>query len=396
VLRSAVLLHLGTLVAGAEGRRPSQNTAQPQSETPAPAAVEEENIATPVVIDGHVVLHVYAPIGGFSAADRADTIRGRIVQLAKAHATPVESVHVEEHDTWSEILSGTDMVMAVTDQDALAAVVARQQLAAEDKEVIRSAVLRYREEHTWKKLLLGVLYTALATAALVVLLRIFWKFRGLALTRFEQWVSIRLKGAGERARWQLSLTYLWRPVLTLVKAFVWLIVIGLLQVYVTAVLRFFPQTEQTSLQTTSWLSSQLAAFGSALVDYLPNLLLVITIIGITYVVLGFNKQIFSDIETGRLKTSKFYPDWAHPTANLLRILVLALAAVVVFPYLPGSKSPAFQGITIFLGVLLSLGSSSAVANAVAGTILNYTRSFQVGDMVKIGDTLGQVLEKAYW
>jgi len=74
-------------------------------------------------------------------------------------------------------------------------------------------------------------------------------------------------------------------------------------------------------------------------------------------------------------------------------MVLALAAVVVFPYLPGSKSPAFQGITIFLGLLLSLGSSSAVANAVAGTILNYTRSFQVGDMVKIGDTLGRVLEK---
>jgi small-conductance mechanosensitive channel len=73
--------------------------------------------------------------------------------------------------------------------------------------------------------------------------------------------------------------------------------------------------------------------------------------------------------------------------------VLALAAIVVFPYLPGSKSPAFQGITIFLGVLLSLGSSWAVANAVAGTILNYTRSFQVGDMVKIGDTLGQVLKK---
>jgi len=77
----------------------------------------------------------------------------------------------------------------------------------------------------------------------------------------------------------------------------------------------------------------------------------------------------------------------------VRVLVLALAAVVVFPYLPGAKSPAFQGISIFLGVLLSLGSSSAVANAVAGTILNYTRSFGIGDMVRIGDTFGEVVEK---
>jgi small-conductance mechanosensitive channel len=389
----AVLLHSGVLVAVAEGTGPGQGTAQPQLETPAPAAVEEENISTPVVIDGHVVVHVYTAISGFSAAERAEHVRERIVRLAKNRAISVESLHIEDHDTWSEIRSADELIMAVTDRDALTAGVVRQHLAAEDVEVIRQTVLRYREEHTWKNVLLGVFYAALATLALVLILRIFWKVRGLALTRLEQGVNERMRRTGQAPSWWLSLIYLWRPLLTLAKVFAWLIVIGFLQVYIAAILRFFPQTQQTSLQTTSWLYSQLAALGTAVVGYLPNLLLVITIVGITYVVLGFNKQIFGDIETGRLKISKFYPDWAHPTANLVRILVLALAVIVVFPYLPGSKSPAFQGITIFLGVLLSLGSSSAVANAVAGTILNYTRSFQVGDMVKIGDTLGQVLEK---
>ncbi|HXJ91758.1 MAG TPA: mechanosensitive ion channel domain-containing protein [Terriglobia bacterium] len=393
VLAWALVLQLGAVVAAAQPQKVSREAAQQESQNSSPAPLEEEVTGARVVIDGRVVLHIYASIGGVTAADRAEAIRDRIVQLANTRSIPVESLHVEERDAWSEIRSGDDLIMAITEADAEAAGAVRQHLAAEDAELIRRTVLRYREEHTWKKLLLGVLYTALITVALLVLLRTLWKIRGLMLTRFERWMSLHVKHAGEGPRWSVSLAYLWRPLLILVKAFGWLVVIGLLQAYIATVLRFFPQTQQTSLQTTSWLSSQLAAFGRAVVDYLPNLILVIAIVVITYLVLGLNRQIFRDIETGRLKISKFYPDWAHPTANLVRLLVLALAAVVVFPYLPGSKSPAFQGITIFLGVLLSLGSSSAVANAVAGTILNYTRSFQVGDMVKIGDTLGQVLEK---
>jgi small-conductance mechanosensitive channel len=378
-----VLLQPATLVAAPRAQGPDT----------APEAVEEELTEAPVVIDGQVVLQVYTPIAGLTREERAAAIRERILRLAHSSRAPVDSIHVEDREAWSEVRSGKDAIMGVTDQDARAAGTVRQHLAEANAELIRRAVSRYREEHTWKNLLLGLLYAAVATVIFLVLLRTLWTIRGIALTRAEHWLSERLTRAGAGSRWQLSLTYLWRPLLTFAKAFVWLIVIALLQAYITAVLRFFPQTKQTSLQTTSWLSSQLAVFGRAALNYLPDLVLVVTIIGITYVVLGFNKQVFKDIETGRLKISKFYPDWARPTSNLVRLLVLALAAIVVFPYLPGSKSPAFQGITIFLGVLLSLGSSSAVANAVAGTILNYTRAFQVGDMVKIGDTMGQVLEK---
>ena len=77
----------------------------------------------------------------------------------------------------------------------------------------------------------------------------------------------------------------------------------------------------------------------------------------------------------------------------MRFLILAFVAVVIFPYLPGSESPAFRGISIFLGVLFSLGSTSAVANIVAGTILTYTRAFRVGDRIQIADTTGDVVEK---
>jgi small-conductance mechanosensitive channel len=129
------------------------------------------------------------------------------------------------------------------------------------------------------------------------------------------------------------------------------------------------------------------------VDYLPNLLVLAVIVLITNYAIRLLRLIFGEIGKGELKIGGFYPDWAEPTEKLVRMLVLVLALIVAFPYLPGAKSPAFQGISIFLGLLLSLGSSSAVANAIAGIILTYMRSFLVGDWVQIGDTTGEVTEK---
>jgi small-conductance mechanosensitive channel len=106
-----------------------------------------------------------------------------------------------------------------------------------------------------------------------------------------------------------------------------------------------------------------------------------------------NRYVFQEIREGTLRVKGFYPDWAEPTAKLVRLLVLAITVVVVFPYLPGSNSPAFRGVSVFLGILLSFGSTSAVAHGVAGTILTYMRSYSVGDFVRIGDTVGQVVEK---
>ena len=81
-----------------------------------------------------------------------------------------------------------------------------------------------------------------------------------------------------------------------------------------------------------------------------------------------------------------------PTYRLVRIGVIAFALVVAYPYIPGSGSDAFKGLSIFFGVLLSIGSSSFVANSVAGYALIYRRLFAVGDRVRIGDTVGDVLE----
>ena len=105
-------------------------------------------------------------------------------------------------------------------------------------------------------------------------------------------------------------------------------------------------------------------------------------------------MIFDGIKSKRIRIPNFYPEWAGPSFGIIKLMIFVLTAVIIFPYLPGSSSPAFQGITIFIGLLVSLGSTTAVSNVIAGTVLTYTRAFKVGDQVEIADTRGRVVERS--
>ena len=127
------------------------------------------------------------------------------------------------------------------------------------------------------------------------------------------------------------------------------------------------------------------------------MLIVLIVVCFSYIAIRIARFLFSEIERETRETISwpgFYPEWAMPTYKIVELLIVAFALVIMFPYLPGSDSPAFKGITIFFGVLFSLGSSSAVANVIAGVILTYTRAFRVGDRVQIADTVGDIVSKS--
>jgi small-conductance mechanosensitive channel len=126
---------------------------------------------------------------------------------------------------------------------------------------------------------------------------------------------------------------------------------------------------------------------------MPSLLIILAIAGTTYYVIAFTHFLFVELGRGNIKISGFDPEWADPTYKIARFLIIAFAMVLIFPYLPGSGSPAFQQVSIFLGVLFSLGSSGAVANVVAGVFLTYTGAFKLGDRVQIASTVGDVTER---
>jgi small-conductance mechanosensitive channel len=352
-----------------------------------------ENPGVAVEIDGRPVLVVYAQIAGFTSQERAEAIQQRIVALAKRRDIAVEAIHAEDRGTWTEILAGAERIMGITAEDAKCAERTQPELAAEYTEVIRQVIKEYRADHTWPRVLWGALYAILATAGFAGFLALLFVIRHRARSRVEKWLGRFDTGAQAQSRRMGLIRYLGRPLLALSRATFWLVVLALVQAYGTLVLRFFPSTKYTSYQITNWLVSELAGCVKVVIGYIPHLILVVFICLATSYLIKLSGYIFGEIREQRLAIRGFYPDWAEPTAKLVRALIMAAAAVVAFPYLPGSESPAFKSISVFVGVLLSLGSTSAVAHGVAGTILTYMRAFQAGDFVRIGSDVGEVVEK---
>jgi len=381
-----VVIACSLTLAQAHNEMPRASTEENES-----SAIENDGVA--VEIDGRPVFLVYAPIGGFTPQDRAEAIQQRIVALGKRADIAPDAIHAEDRGTWTEILAGSDRIMGITQGDARAAERKRPELAAEYTEIIRLVVRQYREEHTWGNVLWGAVYALLATAGFAGSVALLFVIRHRARSRVEKWLG-RIEDEAHTPSLRIRVVrYLARPLFALSRAAFWILGLALVQAYVTLVLRFFPSTKYTSYQITHWLLSELGGFGRVVIGYIPNLILVVVICLATSYLIKLNGYVFAEIREQRLAIRGFYPDWAEPTAKLVKVLILAAAAVVAFPYLPGSESPAFKGISVFLGVLLSLGSTSAVAHGVAGTILTYMRAFQVGDFVRIGTDVGEVLEK---
>jgi len=367
---------------------------QPKDLPHEPPDVEVENTGAPVNIDGRPVLVVYAQIGGFTAKERAEAIQQRILSISKTIAIPVDSIHSEPRATWTEILAGNERIMGITDADAEGAERPRSQLAAEYTEIIKQVVKQYRNDHTARRFVWGVLYAAMTTVVCGLLIfGLFWSRKKLR-KQLEARLVNREAATGSAHLLGVHIgQYLRPPLMVTGRIAFWIIVLATLQACGTLLLRFFPSTRYTSYQVTGWLFSELAGFGKTVIDYIPNLILLAFICLITSYLIKVNEYFFGELRDEKLSIRGFYPDWAEPTAKLVRVLILAAAVIVAFPYLPGSQSPAFKGISVFLGVLLSLGSTSAVAHVIAGTILTYMRAFQIGDFVRIGNDVGEVVEK---
>src|SRR5690606_25688264 len=155
----------------------------------------------------------------------------------------------------------------------------------------------------------------------------------------------------------------------------------------------FPWTREWASVLLSWTWRPVRAAFSGFVDFIPSLFHILVVLLLAHLFLRVLKRLTAEVESGNLVLPGFYPDWARPTLNIVRFVTYAFALVLIFPHLPGSESVAFKGVSVFLGILVSLGSTAAFSNIVAGIVITYMRSFTLGDRVQVGDVIGDVTEK---
>ncbi|MEW6246377.1 MAG: mechanosensitive ion channel family protein [Nitrospirota bacterium] len=357
----------------------------------APAAPPAEKPAgAPVRFGEEDLFSIYASFGPFTPQDRARVIAQRLTRLANDPGTDVQRITTVDREQSTDIVLGETILVAVTDADAQPLGKTPQVLAKEYAFKIRNALSKQREETSVKSLLIDSLFALLDTLVLVALLIGFRKGFPKVYATIDAWRGTYIRSIKVQRVELFSARQIAELLIGLAKAVRVIATLLLLYFYISTVLGVFPWTKGVSAQLFGAVFSTLRAIGQAFVTYVPDVISIIVIVVVTRYIIKLIYLIFSGIERGAITFAGFHRDWAWPTYKIVRFLVIVFGAIAVFPYIPGSRSEAFRAISIFLGVLFSLGSTGAISNIISGLVLTYMRPFQIGDRVKIADTIGDV------
>lgn len=169
------------------------------------------------------------------------------------------------------------------------------------------------------------------------------------------------------------------------------IVLLVVDTWVTFVLLQFAWTRPWGEQSSAWLVEVLRHFASATAAAVPGLVVAGLIFVMARMVSRANAAFMQRVEQGELQLAWLDAHTAPPTRRLCDVVLWLFALAMAYPYLPGADTGAFKALSVMAGLMLSLGASSAVGQALSGLSLMYSRSLRVGQHVKIGDTEGTVL-----
>ena len=347
----------------------------------------------PVVADGDTLFYLYTKRGGYTPQQRAQMTGSAIEELGRRFNLRPDSVSVDHSDIVSDLMYGNKVLLSLTDQDALWEGVSRDSLANERRQNVVDKLHEMKAEHGIWRMAKRILYFVLVIVGQYFLFRLTnWLFRKLKVrilrlkdTKIKP-VSIQgyeLLDAQKQANLLVFLASVGRYIL-----------MGL-QLLFTVPLIFiiFPQTEGLAYRLLGYIWNPIRGIFVGIIDYIPKLFTIIVIWYAVKYLVRFVLYLAREVEGGRLKINGFYPDWAMPTFHIIRFLLYAFMIAMIYPYLPGSNSGVFQGISVFVGLIVSLGSSTVIGNIIAGLVIAYMRPFKIGDRIQLNDTTGNIIEK---
>ena len=347
----------------------------------------------PVVADGDTLFYLYTKRGGYTPQQRAQMTGSAIEELGRRFNLRPDSVSVDHSDIVSDLMYGNKVLLSLTDQDALWEGVSRDSLANEGRQNVVDKLHEMKAEHGIWRMAKRILYFVLVIVGQYFLFRLTnWLFRKLKVrilrlkdTKIKP-VSIQgyeLLDAQKQANLLVFLASVGRYIL-----------MGL-QLLFTVPLIFiiFPQTEGLAYRLLGYIWNPIRGIFVGIIDYIPKLFTIIVIWYAVKYLVRFVLYLAREVEGGRLKINGFYPDWAMPTFHIIRFLLYAFMIAMIYPYLPGSNSGVFQGISVFVGLIVSLGSSTVIGNIIAGLVITYMRPFKIGDRIQLNDTTGNIIEK---
>jgi small-conductance mechanosensitive channel len=379
------------LVAMLVGTAPSPIAAKEIASAPSATVPKAEIATAPVEIDGNILFRVRG-VSAYPAEKRAAAIKDRILGFARDPEFRTDMLQTLESEGATKIMAGDQPIVSVLDADAKIEDVRRQELARAIAHRISEAIEDYRRNRSPEMLLQYGLYSVAATVVLALsLILVTWLARRLD-TLMERRLHRHIHALGIQSFEIVRAERLWAALRGVLHAGRGLAIFVIFLAYLHYVLALLPWTRYFAGHLLAYVIDPLATMGQAIVTDIPDLIFLAILIVIVRYGLKLMRFFFDSVASGSVTLAGFQPEWARPTYKIARVAVIAFALVVAYPYIPGSQSAAFKGISIFLGVVFSLGSSSIIANTIAGYALIYRRAFKLGDRVKINDMIGDVME----
>lgn len=344
----------------------------------------------PVVYGGEELFRVRAPIGDLDVQQRAAAIGARLAAALRRDDLASLQLGIVPTAATHDVYLGRNLIVSVTEMDAAREGVDRATRAAQLLKRLEPVLAQAREAASAAGrtqillrmfgallVLVGVWIAAIRAVAAIrrALARRAANGTGLRIGRAE------ILSSSQVAAWLGSLVGAARTILLAIATL--LVLVFMLSQH--------PVTRPTALQLERASLDALAGVGRAIAGYLPNLIYIVLIVLIARVVIGVTRGVFDRIGSGEINLRGFYPEWAQPTYSITRFILIVFTIILLYPYLPASNSVAFQGVSVLVGLIVSIGSASAIANIIGGLVITYMRAFRIGDRVRIGETEGDVI-----
>ncbi len=344
------------------------------------------------MVDGNILFYVRGT-ASYAAGERAEAISKRIIRAASDRSIPADSVKVQAAEDHLKISAGKEFIMIVTSDDAAAEGINQVVVARWIQQKVHAAIASYRADRSGPVLRKNALHALgaviLFTIGLFVLL---WILRRLN-KGLEIRIRSRIDSMEDKSFRIIRSAQLWKAIRILFRSIKIVVIVIITASFLQYILGLFPFTKGIAAYTLSLFLDPIISMGKSVMNFLPNLAFLIIIYLITRYLLKLIKLFFTGIHEGGIKLQNFDNEWALPTFKILRLVVIVFAFVVAYPYIPGSETSAFKGISVFIGVLLSLGSSSFISNIIAGYSMTYRGAFKIGDLIKVDDYIGFVEEQ---
>ena len=360
---------------------------------PTPVATPVAEEGAPVIVNEQELFRLQARVGSVTPTERAALVSDRISRLANNPFSGELLVAVVDTEDSTDIVVGDQVLVTVNNDDAVAAGRDRSELAQEWAAVIQTAINAGQHGVSFQALTAGLGITLAVLLGLLVLL---W-----VINRFTNWLVDKLDPTTESGRLPPALAnseiyqsgQFSRAVRLLLRLFKIALALFLITVAIPVILRAFPQTYELGTRARGALLAPLAKLWDGVIAFLPDLTFLLVLAGITWLVTRLIQLVFREVERGVIRLPSFEPEWAGFTGRMLIILAIIIAVIIGFTSMPISQLPVFQGISAFIALLLTLASSSAIANIIAGIILTYTGAFKLGEIIAIQNTTGEVVGK---